>query len=269
MAIHKIIATDHFEQLHYTVEGNGNAVVLIHGFPLDGTIWQVVAKHLALKHKVIVPDMPGSGQSKNNDPDLTVEKMADSIKVILDNEKVDSAVIAGHSMGGYVGLAFAEVYPEVTNGLALVHSSATADSSEKKEHRLKTIELIKNGGKEHFIRQMIPNLFASTNKDAFSEQLQQLISIAMSTTEESLAAFYNAMIKRPDRTSNLNNNDLPLCWVIGKEDQIMPYKGLLQQTTLTNVNFIHVYENVGHMGMIEAPRNLSTDLDNFVKHCFN
>ncbi|MCB0698444.1 MAG: alpha/beta hydrolase [Chitinophagales bacterium] len=263
----KNIRTSRFENIQYTVSGEGYAVVLIHGFPLDGTIWNEVVDKLSKKYKVIVPDMPGSGGSISRETDLTVEDMAESVRSVLDNEGVSSAVLAGHSMGGYVALAFADLYPSMLKGLVMLHSSAQADSEEKKAQRRKVIELIEKGGKEPFVKQMVPNLFSGS--DGKKSYLEGTLETALRTPPGSLVAFYNAMINRPDRTGKLSNNDLAVAWVIGEDDSIIPKSSLIQQTTLTNVNFVYVYKNCGHMSMMEQPDMLMKDLDEFLIYCYD
>lgn len=269
MATYKTLNGVDFSSLHYRIEGKGDAIVLLHGFPLDNTIWDDAITALSKQYKVIAPDLPGSGKSTNEDADLTVEKMAKAISEILKNESTERAVIVGHSMGGYVALAFHDIYPEISAGIAMVHSLATADSDEKKEQRRKAIDLINKGGKEPFVKQMIPNLFPKVNNKVPPEVIIWLTAVALETSADNLVAFYNAMIMRPDRTSNLYNSNVPYCWMIGRDDQIMSYNSILQHSTLTNVNFVYVYDECGHMSMIEYTDTFVRDLEDFVRYCFN
>ncbi len=265
----RIISTQKFPALSYKVAGEGEALVLLHGFPLDGAIWDQVVPELSKQYLVIVPDIPGCGNSTFSGDDLSIEEIAESVMLILEQEQVEKAVIAGHSMGGYAALAFAELYPENIAGLGLIHSFATPDNEEKKEQRRKSIELFKKGGKEPFIRQMIPVLFAESSKTVFSEAIEHIKSRALLTYDISLIAFYNAMINRPDRTSILNNQNLRVLWVIGGNDTIATTKNLMQQTSLSNVNFVYVYSNCGHMCMIEEKDRLISDLISFTSYCYN
>lgn len=266
---HKQISTDKFSNISYRVGGNGPAIVLLHGFPLDHTLWNDITGLLTEKHTVITPDLPGAGQSSlPADEELSMENMAEAIKDILDAEGVNTAIIAGHSMGGYVSVAFAELFPEKLAGLAFVHSMATADSEEKKEQRRKSIELFNKGGKEPFIRQMVPGLFSERSKQRLSEDIKRCTEVALKTATGSLSAFYNAMINRPGRTSKLYSKDFPVLWIIGENDKIAAPENLMQQTTLTNVNFVYVYENCGHMSMIEFPDLLAKHMLNFIKYCY-
>ena len=123
--------------IHYTILGQGNPLVLIHGFPNDSSAWDSIVPELARHYQVILPDLPGAGKSPIPDTELTMEYMAASIKEVLDKENISKAVLAGHSMGGYTAMQFAASYPEMIRGISLVHSLASADTEEKKENRKK------------------------------------------------------------------------------------------------------------------------------------
>lgn len=264
----KNISTAKFPQLSYAVYGSGDAIVLLHGFPLDGSLWDKIVPALAEKYLVIVPDLPGSGNSTFEGEELSIEEMSEAVKLILDEEGIKDAVIAGHSMGGYVALAFAELHPHAMKGLGLVHSFAKADTDEKKEQRKKSIELFKKGGKEAFIRQMIPALFSPASADRCKTDIQALINKSLLTETKSLVAFYNAMIKRPDRTAILKKSEAPVLWVMGADDSIASSKNLIQQTSLASVNFVYTCNGCGHMSMIESPGELISYLQSFASYCY-
>ena len=174
----KIITFDtlEFPKLSYRKSGEGPAIVLIHGFPENGELWRNVWQ-LFDGYTLLIPDLAGSGNSEFNNADsLTMEYLADSIVAILQKENLQKAVIVGHSMGGYVGLAFAKKYPHMVAGLCLVHSVATADDEEKKENRRKAISVVEKGGRETFIKQMVPNLFAESFTNAHPALLEQQIN---------------------------------------------------------------------------------------------
>ncbi|HRO43440.1 MAG TPA: alpha/beta hydrolase [Flavipsychrobacter sp.] len=262
------ISLQGFSNIQYRKQRSGNAIVLLHGFPEDGTLWEQVVPVLAKGFSVIVPDIPGSGGSKLEEQEISIDALADSIAGILEHEKIEEAVIVGHSMGGYIALSFAEKYRKQVKGLSLVHSTATADTEEKKAARRKAIDLIKKGGKEPFVRGMIPNLFAADFKELHPEIIERQIERGMKLSDTSMIAFYNAMINRRDRTNILSSADFPVQWIIGSEDNIVPLSSSLQQSTLASVNYVSLY-NCGHMSMIEAPERLANDLNTFGVYCYN
>ncbi|MBS1771981.1 MAG: alpha/beta hydrolase [Bacteroidetes bacterium] len=264
----KYIKTAQFPCLSYRIGGIGPVLVLIHGFPEDSEIWHLVWSKLSEKYTLVMPDLPGSGESKY-EGELSIEVMADSVKAVLDNEGMDSAVIAGHSMGGYTAIAMAECYPSVFKGLSFVHSFAIADSEEKKATRRKSIALINKGGKDAFIRQMVPGLFAPSFREKSPEIIELQVKRGMEVPAESLTAFYNAMINRPDRTKTLSEAIFPVQWIVGEADIIATKELVLQQSKLANVNFVSVYPDCTHMCMLECPLQFIEDITAFTDYCYS
>ncbi len=195
--------------------------------------------------------------------------MAVCVKTILDNEGIDKTLIAGHSMGGYAAFAFAGLYPAMVAGLSLVHSTPVADDEEKKKTRLKAIELIRNGGKNAFISQMIPNLFSESFKQSNVQAVKEQVDEALKMDERSLINFYEAMIARRDHVFVLEKAHFPVQWIIGMDDNVIYYKKILEQCDKSNINFVSFYRNCGHMSMVESPKKLEADLKEFANYCYN
>ncbi len=252
--------------VHYVKTGTGPVLVLLHGFPESGNLWRTVRARLAAHFTLIIPDLPGSGGS-TLEQDTGIYDMADCVAEILDHEKIDRAVIAGHSMGGYVGFAFARRYPHKTLGLSLVHSTPAPDDEEKKKIRLKAIGIIQNGGKTAFIRQMVANFFSASYKQAHPDIVEEQVAGGVATPDESLINYYYAMINREDQRMWLENTSIPIQWVIGMEDNVIYYKNILANCTKSGINFVTFYHNCGHMAMFEATDSLINDLTSFVYHC--
>ena len=255
----------------YKVIGSGEPVVLIHGFSEDSALWKYQIDFLKNNFQLIVPDLPGSGLSQVDSWQLTVgsetlsvEWMADCIKSILDKEQISSCTIIGHSMGGYITLALAEKYPELINKFGLFHSTAFADSAEKIQKRRKVIEFIKENGANIFLKQSIPDLFASTFSKNHPEEINGLIERGKSFTEEALIQYYEAMIARPDRTSVLKNFSKPILFIIGKEDKAVPFQDSLQQCHLPSISHVHILENLAHMGMWEEKDKSNQFISDFL-----
>lgn len=265
----KTIITKHFSNVSYSRSGAGEAIMLLHGFPLDGNIWSEIVEDLSRKFTVLIPDFPGIGDSILDDENTNIEQLAEIVPAILEKEGFENCVLAGHSMGGYVALAAAARFPEKLKGLALLHSTTNADNSEKIEKRRKAIELIERGGREPFIRTAISDLYAA----GFGQENQQIIDTqigrSLQVSAKTLICFYKAMISRPDRKSVLADSVMPMLFVYGKEDSVIPYKDCLQQTLLPNVSFVKLYENCGHMSMQEYPELLQVDLRTFVGYCYS
>jgi pimeloyl-ACP methyl ester carboxylesterase len=247
------------KSIHYRVFGKGEPVVLVHGFGEDGNIWNELIKDLQNNFHLIVPDIPGSGKSEMLDGDISIEDYADVIKEILANElsevsptggDLEGAVVVmiGHSMGGYITLAFAEKYPELLNGFGLFHSSAFADDEEKKQTRRKAIDFIKANGAYAFLRTSIPNLFAGKQH---LKEMEDLIEDGKKFSSEVLIQYSYAMINRPDRTEILKTFCKPVLFIIGEKDNAIPLQASLQQCHLPAIAHVHILQNAGHMGMVE------------------
>ena len=261
------IANSISSNIHYEKRGSGQALVLIHGFPESGSMWANMADQLSFSFTVITPDLPGSGKSEL-DHSTSIAEMATCIKDILLHEKIDKVVVAGHSMGGYVACAFACLYPEMTLGLSLIHSTPLADDEEKKTTRRKSIDLVQNGGKRLFMGQLIPNLFSDHFKQAHPEIVERQLAGAMLLEEKSIVNFYEAMMARPDRSAGLSSAAFPIQWILGKEDKLINYKKIIELSHKSYINFVTLMDNCGHMGMFEVPDGLITDLQTFIPYCY-
>lgn len=252
---------------HYRLEGRGPCLVLLHGFPESGKLWDELAGRLSSDYRLFIPDLPGVGGTPYQ-PGITMESMAEELAETLRGEGVDRYWIAGHSMGGYLALAHARAYGSGTAGISLIHSSARADSPEKREQRRKTIRLIEQGGQGPFLRQMVPALFGEAYRSGHPGKVEERVEQAMSIPPESLIAFYEAMIQRRDQEEWLRSTDLPVQWIMGSEDTITPPESTWPQTSWANRTFVKVMKDCGHMSMIENPGELARALRSFGEYIF-
>jgi pimeloyl-ACP methyl ester carboxylesterase len=253
------------KKIFYRKVGTGTPVVLVHGFAEDGTIWDRQIDQLKNNFELIVPDLPGSGQSTNG-LFSSIDSYADLLKVILDKEAIRSCIMIGHSMGGYVTLAFAEKYAGMLKGFGLIHSTAYADSEEKKTMRKKSIVLIQNGGASEFIKQSSPNLFSDQSKKNHPEIVEELIHRYDNFNPAALVSYYEAMMQRPDRTNVLRDFKGPILLILGEHDNAVPLAQSLQQSHIPGFCYIHILKNAGHMGMWEAPGVVTNFLTAFIKN---
>lgn len=263
------ISTHRFSNIFYTKQGKGNVLFLLHGFPENHTIWNGILPALRNHFTIITPDIPGAGKSILDNADTSMEELADAMKAIAEHENIQEMVIAGHSMGGYVSLAFAEKYPSLLKGISLIHSTATADDEERKNKRKKAIEIIRKGGKNLFIKEMIPALFSKKFRMEKQDVITRQIDRGMILADESIISFYNAMMNRKDKIATLKTSNFPIQMIIGKEETIAPMNILISQATLSEISFIHLYKDVLHMSMIEHSEQMANDLITFTNYCFN
>lgn len=257
--------------IHYTIQGKGNPLVLIHGFPNDSSAWNTIVPELAKRYQVILPDLPGAGNSPLTDTGLTMEYMAASIKEVLDKEDIAKAVLAGHSMGGYTAMQFAASYPGMIQGISLVHSLASGDTDEKKENRRKAIALMRKGEaeREMFLKGMSQNLFADEFALQHPEEVKKVVANGMKISAEALAGFYQAIMDRTDKRPLLINASWPMQWIIGNEDNATPLKDALEQSHIAPVNAVSIYKPCGHMSFVEMPQRLIADIQFFMDYCYS
>lgn len=256
-------------QIAYRLIGAGTPVMLVHGFGEDSLIWDKQIEFLQNHCLLLVPDLPGSGKSemitdKSSDDPISMADYAAVLEAILEEENIKECIMLGHSMGGYITLAFAEKCAEKLLRFGLVHSSAIADSTEKKATRLKGIELMENYGAAPFLKNTIPNLFSQKFKSEHPEMVALLIDASQHFSTPACQQYYRAMMNRPDRTSVLKSNPQPILFVVGTEDVAAPLNDLLPQISLPTHPTVHILEGVGHMGMWEATTQVNQFLLDFI-----
>jgi pimeloyl-ACP methyl ester carboxylesterase len=232
----------------YTRQGNGKAIVLLHGFLENQTMWEPFLSVLSENHTVITIDLPGHGKSDCIGYIHSMELMADVVEAILKKENINSTKILGHSMGGYAALAFAERHPEMCAEIVLLNSTPKADSEERKENRDRAIALVKKH-KDAFLSMAIANLFAEKNKSKFSAEIESLKKDALKMKTQGIIAALEGMKIRKDRTHLLKKLKVPKTIIAGTLDPIMPLDDLEKIALNCNCQFIK-WEG-GHMSTIE------------------
>jgi pimeloyl-ACP methyl ester carboxylesterase len=257
-------------KIFYRTIGAGKPVVLIHGFAEDGDVWTNQIEFLKDHFYLIIPDLPGTGKSEMIN-DMSIEGMSETIKALIDFELqfplqgAERVSMAGHSMGGYITLAFAEKYPAMVISAGLVHSAAFADSEEKKANRLKSIEFVKKNGAYEFLKAVITDLFTEDWASANQEIVDRQIEKSKDFTDEAIIAYYHAMINRPDRTHVLKSFPKPILFIIGEHDKAIPFEQSMQQCYLPNLSYVDILRNSAHMGMFEEADKVNEVLLGFLK----
>jgi pimeloyl-ACP methyl ester carboxylesterase len=251
----------------FSDQGKGRAVVLLHGYLGNKDIWQNTITNLSKSYRVIAIDLPGHGQTDNFGYVHSMELMAKCVKKVMDSLRLKKYVIVGHSMGGYTALAFAELFPESLKGLCLMHSTAWADSDEKKKDRSRAIKLVK-ADKRVYTKTTIKNLFATKNLKYLKDEVAFATQIAQGISKQSAVAALEGMKDRPNRDIILGMVEYPVMMVIGELDNILPYQGLLEQAELIRNKHVLLLEHDGHMGFLESPRLLNKALRKFLRSCY-
>lgn len=251
------------KKIFYRSCGSGKSVLLVHGFGEDGKVWEKQQEILEDKFHLIIPDLPGSGQSEMIS-DMSMEGMAEVLHAIIHEENIDTCTMIGHSMGGYITLAFAEKYRNHLHAFGLFHSTAFADSEEKKAVRKKGIEFIRQHGAFEFLKTILPNLFSSASKSKNPDFINEYINRLVNFSTDALMAYYHAMLQRPDRTSVLKNTTVPVLFVAGEHDSAIPLEDGLKQCHLPGKTYFHILKQSAHMGMLEEPATTNCLLEKFL-----
>jgi pimeloyl-ACP methyl ester carboxylesterase len=254
--------------LSYTLCGQGPDVLLVHGFPESSAIWEDYSRHLSDEYRVICIDLPGHGGSSVFGLEHTMEFMAEAVLHILDTEKSKECIMVGHSMGGYVSLAFASAYPGRLRGLVLFHSQAGADDETAKQNRLRAIEIVE-GNKAGFLNSFIPGLFAPENEEKFREEINKLMDVANNTPSAGIIAAIRGMMNRKDRQDVLQDLVVPVAFITGMLDTRIPPEKIKSQIFIPQYCEVLILGKTAHMGFLEDADNVLMFLKSFIERAFN
>ena len=235
-------------QIHYTVSGKGPALVLLHGFLLSPSIWTEIIPKLSKKNQVFTIDLPGHGKSECVAEVHTMELVAEVVHSILEENNIEKANFIGHSMGGYISLAFTEKYPSKIETLVLLNSSSESDSEERKINRDRAIKVIKKNS-EIFIKMGIAALFTEKRQGKFQHLIVKFSKEAFKFPVEGIIAAIEGMKIRKDRTSVLKNFKGEKYMISGIEDPIIPISTSEKIANDTKTKLYKVQS--GHMSVNE------------------
>ncbi len=249
-------------KISYSDTGKGTAVVLLHGFLENQTMWQDFVPELSKKYRVITIDLLGHGKTECLGYVHNMEDNADMVHEVLHELKIRKAVFVGHSMGGYVALAFAELYPDTLKGLVLLNSTSRADSEERKQNRDRAIKAVKQDYTT-FVRLSIANLFSEDNRGRLNEEIEKVKLEALQTPLQGIVASLEGMKIRKDREVLLHFGPYPKMLILGKKDPVLNYEDSLEQIENTDVKLVSFPD--GHMSHIENREELKTVLIDFLK----
>ncbi len=250
--------------IHYRKTGAGKPIMLIHGLGEDGRIWDETAAKLEKEFCLIIPEIKLEVGPDSYREEVGMETYAEMMKAIADKEQLEKFIMIGHSMGGYITLAFAEKYPERLNAFGLVHSSAFADSDEKKQARLKSIAFITENGSAAFLKTSIPGLFMP-NKESNKPAIADLLKKGNQITASTLIQHLRAMIARPNRTAVLKQFPKPILFIIGEHDLAIPFAHSMQQCYLPIQSHVNIFRDTAHMSMLEEREKFFTVLSGFLR----
>lgn len=252
--------------LHIADSGVGDkCVVLLHGYLESMYVWDDFTSLLTPSVRVITVDIPGHGISEIKGEVHTMDMIADVLHEMINSLGIEKVTMVGHSMGGYVSLAFCARYPEQLEGLVLLSSSPNPDTDEKTENRRREIALVRAGKKDVLARVAPETGFAPHNRKRLKSYIDDLVECVHITEDDGIVALLGGMIERVDQNEMLRKCSVPQLFIMGKHDAYIPVAAA--ETIIANNPQAQVawLENSGHMGFIEEPEACAEALLNFVE----
>ena len=258
------VSLDSFE-LHYVDQGAGPVLVLVHGFPLDHSMWQGQIDELSKQFRVVAPDLRGFGKSKSNDDVVTMAQFADDIAALLDALKINEPITyCGLSMGGYIGWQFVLRHGDRLAKLIQCDTKAKADTDEARATRLKAADHVLEHGPETLIATMMPKLFAEENCSSQPDIVEATRKVMMNTAPSAIAAAQRGMAERPDVTDELSKINVPALILCGEHDAISPADEMRDiASAMPNATFVQI-DGAGHMAPLEDPQAVNAAICDFL-----
>jgi len=247
--------------IHYEKSGSGEALVLLHGFLETMEMWKDLVAEFKTTHTVLSMDLPGHGSTGSLGYVHSMERMAEVVIHVMEQEGITEARFIGHSMGGYVALALACMRPDLVNGLCLMNSTFEADSDERRELRERAIAMAKTNYK-NLVRMSFTNLFAPVSRISYKKDFETAMAIALKTPVQGYIAAQAGMQKREDHLETFLSARGPKAMVIGKQDGLVDAEQLKNKLAITEVEICEL--SGGHMSHIENMYDLSVFLLRFI-----
>jgi pimeloyl-ACP methyl ester carboxylesterase len=270
--LNSINLTSHYynygiDQLAYFDEGKGKqTILLIHGFGEDHNVWESQIEFLSAHYRIIAPNLPGvhcKPLALHHSQAPSIRMYVEVLHELMHHLNIEQYYIVGHSMGGYIGLSFADDYMNHIQGLLLLHSTTYEDNEAKKLSRMKVAEFIQEWGVSKFLETATPNLFGDAFKKSNPAAIQNVIDSGTDISPEAMMQFVFAMRNRKAMTHLLQQSTLPIWMIVGDTDLAVPIQDSLEQIKLLPSSNSLVLKNVGHMGMLEA----TEQVNQFIHQC--
>ncbi len=257
------------DQLSYFDVGTGNkTILLLHGFGEDHCIWKNQIEFLAPHYRIIAPNLPGvhcKPLALHHSQAPSISMYVEVLHELMHHLGIEQYYIVGHSMGGYIGLSFADYYVNHVQGLLLLHSTAYEDNDAKKASRMKVAEFIEEWGVSKYLETATPNLFGNAFKKTNSATIQQLIESGSDISKETMIQFVFAMRNRKAYTHLLQQTHIPVWMIAGEADLAVPIQDSMEQIKLLPSTNSLVLKEVGHMGMLEATDLVNQFIQQFIQ----
>ena len=276
------MTTDDLLAVHELRSGDGRAasvpIVLLHGFPFDSRMWSGVAARLPGGREVLAIDLPGLGASiagvavadRLNEAGVrsasppALETSADAVWLTLQRRGVESAIIAGLSMGGYVAMAIVDRHPELVRGLALLDTRSGADAADVATNRLRVADAVIREGGVDAVRPMATTLLGETSRAVRADLVERLAGWIDDQRPDGIAWSQRAMAARPDRSGVLRRYGGPSVVLVGDEDVVTPVEAARTMHEDLADSTLLVVPRAGHMTAVENPEPVADALADLV-----
>ena len=235
-------------RISYTDSGKGTAVIFLHGFLENKKMWNYFVNQYEKKYRIVTIDLLGHGESESLGYVHSMEENAKVVQAVLSHLRIRKSILLGHSMGGYVCLAFAELFPDNVRSLILVNSTASADTDERKLNRDRAIQAVKYNH-EGFIRMAVANLFSEDNRQKLKKEIEHVKEQALKTSVQGIVATLEGMKIRKDREVLLHFAPYPISLILGIQDTVLKFNDTAAQVEGTSATLFSFPD--GHMSPIE------------------
>lgn len=251
-------------KLHYKEIGSGTPVVLIHAFPLSSKMWKAQAEHLSRNNfRVILPDLPGFGETNSKSEQFSIEEMAHQILELIESLNLEKAIIGGLSMGGYVLFNLFRIAPEKCAALMFCDTTYLADTDEKRKGRFEMISKIEKSGADALIENMLPNMTSDTTKEKNPALIDELTEIFSKVSPQSAINALRSMAERTDSSDILSKINVPTLLVFGESDKVTNLENANKMNELIPDSELQVIKNAGHYSNLEQPEEFNEILLDF------
>ncbi|UYZ62781.1 alpha/beta fold hydrolase [Hymenobacter weizhouensis] len=243
-------------------------ILFVHGYLESSEIWNEFVQELPDTYQVLRPNLPGYGPEPGRVGDYSLEAAADFLRQQLTEAGVGRVLLVGHSMGGYVSLAFAEKYPGLVAGLCLFHSSSLPDADEDRERRTRNSAFIEEHGVAAFADEFLKPQLSAAHRESMEHHVEQLKRIAAAVPQETALGSLDAIAQRPDRRDVLEKATYPVLFIAGKDDRAVPPEKTHEESLLPDHCMVLWLARVGHLGFLERPDATRRAVEGFAELVF-
>ena len=247
-----------------TATSNGTTVVLLHGFLENASMWNEISSELSKRNRIVTIDLLGHGRSDCLGYLHSMELFSETVEAVLKQLRIRKCIVIGHSLGGYVALAFAERNPQKIKGLCLLNATSNEDDQERKQLRTRANMMIQNNFTT-MVRMSFTNLFSEVSRVNYADEIKNGLDEALKTSIQGYIAGQEGMKLRPNRNHVLAKNDFKKMIITGRKDPVLEIQKSIEEAEKTNSKLI-IFPD-GHMSHIENFAKLIVVLKNFTKDC--